>query len=125
MKAVSPKWCSRIKISSRTVKPIKILTVVTLLILNSSTMFSANSGAGTGAGIFSWSNPLMFLLLFIAGFILYAMQILIRTHKYLAEVGSEPKYEVFSGLLKWSTTHQKSVAVIMIIIILSAIAYAM
>lgn len=78
------------------------------------------------ASVFSWTNPMTYIFLFMIVMVLVTLRILMQAHKILEEEWgvfkmSSPFSNSFDGLLKWTATNQvKTLALLFLLVLLGA-----
>lgn len=75
------------------------------------------------ASVFSWTNPMTYVFLFLIVMVLITLRILMQAHKILEEeLGvfriSSPFSQSFDGLLKWTSSHQVKTLVLLLSLVL-------
>jgi len=80
----------------------------------------------TLAGILNWNDPLTYLYLVVFLILIASIQVILSANHFIKEAGGELKISLFnySSFLKWASTHEIKLGIIMLFIVLSGVIWA-
>lgn len=76
--------------------------------------------------ILNWNDPLTYLYLIVLLVGIASVNVILNASHFLKEAGMELKISIFnfSSFLRWASTHERKLGIIMFVIILSGIIWA-